>query len=256
MDQKIAENMHRLKSHDARLYIKAGDNASEMADVPSETMQSWSLSRQPYLVAVEKKKWSLLRFPTSSAAQAAGMSTEAFQEFCFQVSCLSYAKMDRAMVPLVELMQKTDQVHSANGAITRNAPSLVDGATFENVCLTFEHGRIVSATGTPQDKLTTRLDTDEGARYLGEFALGVNPFITFPMKDILSDEKIAGSLHLTPGDAYEDFWDNGNRSAVHPVLIQTPEWGGGEIWFDGVLVRRDGSFALAELEGLNPENLV
>jgi aminopeptidase len=107
----------------------------------------------------------------------------------------------------------------------------VDGVTFENVSLTFEQGRIVSATGTPLDKLTKRLDTDEGARYLGEFALGVNPYITFPMKDILYDEKIAGSLHLTPGVAYEDLCDNGNRSTVHwdLVLIQTPERGGGEI---------------------------
>jgi aminopeptidase len=100
------------------------------------------------------------------------------------------------------------------------------------------------------------LDTDEGARYLGEFALGMNPRITRPMKDTLYDEKIMGSLHLTPGRAYEDA-DNGNRSSVHwdLVLIQTPEWGGGEIWFDGVLVRKDGRFVLPELQGLNPENL-
>lgn len=123
--------------------------------------------------------------------------------------------------------------------------------------LTDAGGRIVSATGTPQDKLTKRLDTDEGARYLGEFSFGVNPSITYPMKDILYDEKIAGSLHLTPGNAYEDYSDNGNRSAIHwdLVLIQTPEWGGGEIWLDGVLVRKDGLFVPQELEGLNPERL-
>lgn len=296
MDQKNSWDLRRLDDLDARVSIVAGDNASELADVPPEIMQSWSLSRQPYLVAVERKRWCVLRFPTPSAAQAAGMSTEAFEEFCFRVSCLDYAKMGKAMDPLVELMQKTDQVHilglgtdltfsikgmpankcagklnvpdgevftapirdSANGTITYNAPSLVDGVTFENVSFTFEQGRIVTATGTPLDKLIKRLDTDEGARHLGEFALGVNPFITFPMRDILYDEKIAGSLHLTPGDAYADLCDNGNKSALpwDLVLIQTPEWGGGEIWFDGVLVRKDGLFVLAELEGLNPENLV
>src|SRR5665811_1568817 len=92
----------------------------------------------------------------------------------------------------------------------------------------------------------------------GEFALGVNPYIERPMKDILFDEKISGSLHFTPGNAYEGYCDNGNHSAVHwdLVLIQTPEWGGGEIWFDGVLVRKDGLFVLPELEGLNPEGLL
>jgi aminopeptidase len=125
------------------------------------------------------------------------------------------------------------------------------------VSLVFEQGRIVNATGTPLDKLIKRLDTDEGARYLGEFSFGVNPSITYPMKDIPYDEKIAGSLHLTPGNAYEGYSDNGNRSAIHwdLVLIQTPEWGGGEIWFDGVLVRKDGLFVLGELEDLNPERL-
>jgi aminopeptidase len=294
LDRKIGVDLNRLEQMDARLYILAGENASEMADVPSDTMQAWSLAHQPYLDAVMKKKWSLLRFPTSSAAQAAGMSSEAFADFCYQVSSLDYAKMDRAMDPLVELLQKTDQVHllgpgtdltfsvkgmtaikcvgrlnvpdgevftapvrdSANGIIAYNTSSLEDGVTFENLRFTFERGRIVKATGTPYDKLQSLLDTDEGARYLGEFALGVHPLITFPMKDTLYDEKISGSLHLTPGEAYEEA-DNGNRSAVHwdLVLIQTPEWGGGEIWFDGVLVRKEGLFVLPELEELNPGNL-
>jgi aminopeptidase len=295
LDRQIEVDLHRLEQMDARLYILAGDNASQLGDVSSETIQAWSLAVQPYLDMVMKKTWSLLRVPTSSAAQAAGMSTEAFEDFCFRVSSLDYGKMDRAMDPLVELMQRTDQVRilgpgtdltfsvkgmpavkcagrlnvpdgevftapvrdSAHGAITYNAPSLEDGVTFENVCFTFEQGRIVKATGSPQVKLQALLDTDEGARYLGEFALGVNPLITFPMKDTLYDEKIAGSLHLTPGEAYE-MADNGNKSAVHwdLVLIQTPEWGGGEIWFDGVLVRKDGLFVLPGLETLNPGSLV
>lgn len=100
------------------------------------------------------------------------------------------------------------------------------------------------------------MDTDEGARYIGEFSIGLNPYITKPMEDTLFDEKIAGSIHFTPGSAYEGA-DNGNRSAVHwdIVLIQTPEYGGGEIYFDGRLIRKDGRFVIPELEDLNPENL-
>ena len=100
------------------------------------------------------------------------------------------------------------------------------------------------------------LDTDDGARYLGEFAIGVNPYVTRPMLDALFDEKIAGSIHLTPGNAY-DLAPNGNASKIHwdIVLVQTPQWGGGEIYFDGVLVRKDGQFVLDALQGLNPEAL-
>lgn len=295
MDRETAWALRRIEDVEARLYILAGDNASEYSDVPAETTQSWRLAYKPYMDKVLQKKWCLLRFPTPAAAQAAEMSSEAFEQFCYDVSCLDYAKMSRAMDPLVELMRRTDRVRilgpgtdlsfsiagipvikcagklnipdgevftapvrdSVEGTIAYNTPSLEDGTTFENVTLTFEGGRIVRAAGRPQDRLEAMLDTDEGARYLGEFALGVNPHVTKPMKDILYDEKIAGSVHLTPGNAYDDA-DNGNRSSVHwdLVLIQTPEWGGGEIWFDGVLVRKDGRFVLPELDGLNPENLM
>ena len=114
----------------------------------------------------------------------------------------------------------------------------------------------MEATANDTKRLNNILDTDPGARRVGEFSLGVNPYILDPMCDILFDEKISGSLHFTPGSCYEDA-DNGNQSAVHwdMVLIQTPEYGGGEIWFDDVLIRKDGRFVLPELECLNPENL-
>ena len=281
---------------DARLFILAGENLSELSDVPPETMQQFGLAVKPLADEVRKKRWAVLRFPTPSAAQAAGMSTEAFKDFCYRVSTFDYSKMDQAMDPLVSLMEKTDRVEvkgpgtdlsfsikglpviksagtynipdgevstvpvkeSVNGIITYNTRSVYQGTTCESVSLTFEDGKIIKATGTPQEKIDAVFDTDEGARYIGEFALGVNPYIEKPMLDILYDEKISGSLHFTPGDAYEDMCDNGNRSAVHwdLVLIQTPEWGGGQIWFDGVLVRKDGLFVVPELEGLNPENLM
>jgi aminopeptidase len=295
LDFKICLDVERMNAMDARLYLLAGANASELADVAAETMQAWSLSRKPYMESFLKKKWCLLRFPTPCAAQAAGMSSEAFEDFCFRVSCLDYARMDRAMDPLVELMSRTSLVRiagpgtdlsfsiegipvikcaghlnipdgevftapvrdSVNGTLTYNTPSIENGVTFENIRFVFRNGKIVEASGTPADKLQSLLDTDEGARYLGEFALGVNPHITYPIKDTLYDEKIGGSLHLTPGNSYDEA-DNGNRSSIHwdLVLIQTPEWGGGEIWFDGVLVRKDGRFVSPALTALNPENLV
>jgi aminopeptidase len=240
------------------------------------------------------KKWCLLRFPTPAAAQAAGMSTAAFEDFCLDVSSLDYARMDQAMDPLVSLMERADRVRivapgtdlsfsvkeipvvkaagknnipdgevytapvreSVEGNILFNTPSLEDGTLYERVRLTFTQGRVTAADCNEPEKIRQILDTDEGARYLGEFAFGLNPRIDRPMRDTLYDEKIGGSVHVALGRAYEEA-DNGNRSSVHwdLVLIQTPEWGGGQIYFDDVLIREDGRFVLPELLGLNRENL-
>jgi aminopeptidase len=294
MDLRISWELPRTSAIDASISILAGDNASELADVPGSALEASRLADRPLMDLIITKKWCLLRFPTASAAQAAGMSTQGFEDFCLDVSTLDYARMDKAMSPLVELMSRTDTVRiispgtdlsfsikgipiqkaagknnipdgevftapvrdSVNGTISFNTPSLEDGTTYEGVRLTFKDGRIVEAEANEPEKLRQILDTDAGARYLGEFALGLNPRIDKPMKDTLFDEKIAGSLHLACGRAYDDA-DNGNRSSVHwdLVLIQTPQWGGGEIYFDGVLVRKDGRFVLPALEALNPENL-
>jgi aminopeptidase len=238
----------------------------------------------------------VLRWPTPSMAQMAEMSTSAFEDFYFNVCTLDYARMAKAMTPLVELMQKTDRVRlrgprdtdlqfsikgipaipcdgrvnipdgevftapvklSVNGVIHFNCPTIYRGVTHNDIRLVFREGKIVEATSTSTDKLNEVLDADAGARYVGEFAIGFNPHCTKPMKDILFDEKIAGSIHFTPGACYDEA-SNGNKSDIHwdMVMRQTPESGGGEIYFDDRLVRKDGRFVVPELLGLNPENLV
>lgn len=243
---------------------------------------------------VKRTKWVVLRYPTPSMSQLAGKSTEGFEDFYFDVCTLDYEKMSRAMDPLVELMNKTDKVRlvgpgtdlsfsikgiggvkccgkrnipdgevytapvkdSINGVLTYNTPTPYQGFTFENVSFTFENGKIVKATANDTERLNKILDTDEGARYIGEFSLGFHPYILDPMKDTLFDEKIDGSFHFTPGQAYDTAF-NGNVSAIHwdIVCIQRPEYGGGEVWFDDRLIRKDGRFVVPELEILNPENL-
>ncbi|HRW23809.1 MAG TPA: aminopeptidase [Spirochaetia bacterium] len=240
-------------------------------------------------------RWVVLRFPTAAMAQMAAMSEEAFEDFFFDVCTMDYARMSKAMDPLVSYLAKTDKVRivgpgtdlsfsikglppikcdgsmnipdgevytapvkgSVNGVIQYNTPSEHEGFTYENIRFEFKDGKIVKATSNDNERLNRVLDTDEGARYVGEFAFGVNPYITRAMKETLFDEKISGSIHFTPGNSYDDCF-NGNRSAVHwdLVLIQTPEFGGGEIWLDGRLVRKDGLFVVPELEGLNPKNLM
>lgn len=287
----------RMGEMSAYIGIRSGDNASELSDVPSDKMELYNKLFWEEVhgkIRVPKTKWVVLRYPSPSMAQLAGMSTEAFEDYYFKVCNLDYAVMSKAMNPLVELMASTDRVRitgrdtdltfsiknlpprkcdgkrnipdgevftapvrdSVDGYITYNTPSLYQGFTFENIRLEFINGKIVKAFANDRDRIDRILDTDEGARYVGEFALGVNPYITWPMKDTLFDEKIAGSFHFTPGSSYDDCF-NGNKSAIHwdLVCIQTPAHGGGEIYFDDILVRKDGRFVLPQLEGLNPENL-
>lgn len=287
----------RMNEMDAYIGIRSGDNASELSDVPAEKMElyyKYLWNEVHSKIRVAKTKWVVLRYPSPSMAQLAAMSTEAFEEYYFNVCNLDYEAMSRAMDPLVELMTNTDRVRitgvgtdlsfsiqglpaikcsgkrnipdgevytapvidSVKGYITYNTPAVYQGFTYENIRLEFNAGKITQATANDSARINRVLDTDEGARYVGEFALGVNPYINNPMKDTLFDEKIAGSLHFTPGNAYDKCF-NGNKSAIHwdLVFIQTPPYGGGEIYFDGVLVRKDGRFVLSELAGLNPENL-
>jgi aminopeptidase len=286
-----------MSKMDAYIGLRSGDNINEHADVPDVQMKlhGRTIGQKVHRdIRVPKTRWVVLRYPNSSMAQLAKMSTEAFEDFYFDVCNLDYGKMDKAMDALAELMNKTDEVRitgpgtdlvfsikdipavkcagemnipdgevytapvrdSVNGTITYNTPSPYNGFTFENVKLTFKDGKIIEASANDTERINSIFDTDEGARYIGEFAIGVNPYIQHPMQDILFDEKIDGSFHFTPGQCYDDAF-NDNHSNIHwdMVNIQRPEYGGGEIYFDGVLVRKDGRFVIEELEGLNPENL-
>lgn len=244
---------------------------------------------------VKHTKWCILRYPNSSMAQMSKMNKDEFEDFFFKVCNLDYLKMSKAMDTLKDLLNKTDKVHiigegtdlsfsikgipaekytgtfnipdgevatapvknSVNGYITYNTETTYNGILFNNIKFEFKDGKIVKATSNKTKELNEILDTDEGARYIGEFALGLNPYIEKPIGDTLFDEKIKGSFHFTPGDSLEES-DNGNRSSIHwdIVNIQTLEYGGGEIYFDDVLIRKDGKFVLPELEPLNPENLI
>jgi len=246
-------------------------------------------------IRVKKTNWVILRYPNPSMAQLAQTSSEAFTNFFFDVCNLDYAKMHKAMLPLAALMAKTDKVRivagdhtdlnfsikgipskicsgecnipdgeiytapvlkSVNGRIKFNIPSLQKGVVHNDITLVFKDGRVVEESSSNLAALKNELDADEGSRYIGEFAFGVNPFITKPMYDTLFDEKMVGSIHLALGSSYEDA-GNGNKSQLHWDIIQShmPEYGGGEIFFDEKLIRKDGRFVLPELECLNPENL-
>ncbi|NBB80780.1 MAG: aminopeptidase [Verrucomicrobia bacterium] len=286
----------RMQKMDAYIAVRGSDNIFEMSDVAPDKVSRVMRAMKPVLdYRVGQTKWVILRWPTPAMAQQAMMSTERFAEFFFRVCTQDYSRMETGMAALEKLMTGADRVelkgpdtdlrfsikginavacggrhnipdgevfscpvkNSVEGEITYNAPTVYQGTSFDRIHLKFEKGRIVHAESTNTQRLNDILDSDAGARYIGEFAIGFNPHILEPMRDILFDEKIAGSFHFTPGQAYDEA-DNGNRSQVHwdMVQIQRPEYGGGEIWFDGELIRKDGLFVKDELKKLNPDYLL
>lgn len=285
-----------MKKMDAYIALRGSNNIFEFSDVPTDRMKAFAKAlKLTQDWRVNKTKWVVLRWPTSSMAQQSQMSTEAFEDFYFNVCTLDYSRMIPGMKALKNLMEKTDKVHitgpgtdlqfsikgipaitcggefnipdgevftapvknSVNGHITYNVPSLYEGCSFDNIHFEFKNGKIIDATSNNTIRLNQILDSDNGARYIGEFAIGFNPYILEPMRDILFDEKIAGSFHFTPGQAYEDA-DNGNKSQVHwdLVCIQREDYGEGEIKFDGKVIRKDGLFVPTTLQKLNPDYLL
>lgn len=289
----IAEHqLELMKKMDCYIAVRGSNNITENCDVPPEKMKMVMAKMRPMQnERVNNTRWCVLRWPTSAMAQQAGMSTQAFEDFYFRVCLLDYAALIPAMNQLKKLMDKAKDVHitgpgtdlrfslkglksivcggrhnipdgevfsapvkdSVEGVISYNAPTIYQGIAFDQVKLEFSKGKIINATANNTEAINKIFDSDEGARYIGEFAIGFNREIRQPMRDILFDEKIAGSFHFTPGQAYEGVADNGNRSQVHwdLVNIQRPDYGGGEIYFDGKLIRQNGKFVLPELEALN-----
>jgi aminopeptidase len=288
--------LSRMKKMQAYIAVRGSHNITEMSDIPDENMRLISGTMRPVMDwRINKTKWVVLRWPTSAMAQQAQMSTPAFEDFYFNVCTLDYGRMAPGMAALKNLMDRTDNVHlkgpgtdlrfsiknigsvtcggdrnipdgevfscpvkkSVEGQVTFNVPSIYQGQAFDNVRLEFSEGRIENAFANNSAALNRILDSDAGARYIGEFSLAFNPHIQHPMRDILFDEKIAGSFHFTPGQAYKTA-GNGNTSRIHwdMVCIQRPDYGGGEVWFDGQLIRKDGLFTLPALKKLNPDWLL
>ncbi len=284
-----------VDTFDSFIHIKYRVNDYENKNISKEiTKKMGRALMKTQDVRVNKRKWVLLNYPSELDSYKAKMPIDDFKKYALDVMTVDYRKLSNMIKPLKELMDKTDKVRivspgtditfsikgmksvpccgdknipdgelysapvktSVNGKITYNTPSPYQGEIYTGVCLEFKDGKIIKATcNEDNEKLNEIFNSDEGARYIGEFSLGFNPKILYPMGDILYDEKILGSLHFTPGRAYKDCY-NGNDSMIHwdMVLIQRSDYGGGEIYFDDILIRKDGKFVLEELKLLNFEN--
>ena len=299
IEDYTAIHKHLMEEADCYVAVRGYDDAFALSDVSPKNMDRFGKIFQEQVhmrTRLPKTRWCVLRWPNTSMAAMSRMSLKQFEDFYFDACLLDYRKMGKAMLPLKELMDKTENVHikgndtdltfslkgikaivcdgkmnipdgevysapvkdSINGYVQFNTDTMYDGVFYSNIRLEFKNGRIVTGTSlVNNDKFQKMLDLDDGSRYMGEFALGVNPYITHPILDILFDEKTCGSFHMAIGNSYEDETNNGNKSSIHwdLVKIQTLEHGGGEIWFDNKLIRKDGLFVLPELKGLNPQNL-
>jgi len=278
------------KTLTAYIGISAGENSMVNANSNQKSMVTYQKLTRPLVdQRVRHTKWVVTRYPTQGAAQEARMSLDEYEDYLFGACNIDWAVESKKMEKLKKLMDRTERVclkgpdtdltfsikgidaikcdgrynipdgevftapvrDSVQGFITYNCPTIYQGKEFNSIRLEFVDGKIVKATAGEMTKaLNDILDTDEGARYIGEFAVGVNPNIRTPMRNILFDEKISGSIHFTPGQAYDEA-DNGNRSAVHWDMVRLMK--DGEIWFDDRLIQKNGSFVLPELELLNPE---
>jgi aminopeptidase len=281
-----------IDNYDAFINIRYNVNDYEQSKVKSDILKMIGDNLKDINdIRVNKRKWVLLNYPSKLDAYKAKMKVDEFIDYALSVMTIDYKRLSYDIKPLIKLMGKTDKVRitgkgtdltfsikgipivpcigdrnipdgeiftapvkdSVNGYITYNTPSPYQGNIYTNVKLVFVNGKIVEATcNEDNEKLNKILNTDEGARYIGEFAIGLNPIIKHPMGDVLYDEKIIGSIHLTPGRSYRSAF-NGNDSSIHwdMVLIQRKEYGGGNLYFDNFLVREDGIFVLDELKHLN-----
>jgi aminopeptidase len=292
IDEIALRDLFEVNNYDCFIMIGCSVNSYEEKNISKDILrQIGEKTLNSDDIRINQRRWVLLNYPSSLEAYKSKMKTEEFFEYAMDTMLVDYKKMSEDIEPLKKLMMKTNKVritgpntditfsikkmpiipcvgeknipdgeiftapikNSVNGKITYNTESPYQGSIFKNISFTFKDGKIISATseGNAED-LNKILDTDEGSRYIGEFSLGLNSKILHPMGNILYDEKIAGSIHFTPGRAYKESF-NGNISSVHwdLVLIQRKDYGGGQIYFDDILIRDDGLFVTDELKHLN-----
>ncbi|MDM5335848.1 aminopeptidase [Fictibacillus enclensis] len=291
-DNLIQNELPLLKQVDAYMSIRADQNIYELQDVPAQKQELYTKHYAlPKQMEIMEKKWLILKYPTEALAQLAHLSIDQFKRAFFKASSVNFKPLEPGIKSLQKRLATTKNVrvlsphtdltfsihnmpsfvctgtynlpdgeiftapllYSANGCITFNVPSSLLGTTYEHVKLQFENGRIVKATCSQQEQFNLLLQTDNGASYLGEFGIGFNPEILHPFGNPLFDEKMAGSIHLAIGQPYE-MSDNGNKSNIHLdlILCQIEEYGGGELYFDDELIRKNGYFVPDHLHSLNP----
>ena len=265
---------------DAVIRVRADENATETSDVSPETNARRSVVNQPVQEAVLSKRWTLTQFPAPGNAQLAGMSTEAYEQFVYDAVDKDWDAQGEFQQEMVDLMDDASEVRivsgkttdltmsvegmttvndtgkhnlpggevftapvadSVEGEVLFDKPLIHQSREIEDVYLRFEGGEVVEHSAEANEELLTEvLNTDEGARRLGELGIGMNRDIDRFTYNMLFDEKMGDTVHLAVGRAYEECGGE-NESAVHvDMIVDMSE--DSRIELDGEVVQRDGTF--------------
>jgi len=274
-----------MEKMDAYIRIGGGDNTQDLSGIHPEKISEWKSTTREILNERLSKKWVATRFPTKSMAQNAGMSTQEFEEMVFEAVTADYSDISKRNKKVKELVDGAEEVRikskdtdirmslenregvsadgknnipdgevfyapvkdSIEGYISFTYPGVDSGTEVHGIKLWFENGKIVDFQAEKnEDYLEKMINTDEGSKYVGELGLGTNRQITEFTKDTLFDEKIAGTVHMAIGRAYEECAPESkrNESAIHWDIVNDlrSRAGGGKIIVDGKVVQEDGKW--------------
>lgn len=278
LDRFPSLDMSQMEHTDVWIGLRAYANTRRLTSVdPRKVGRRSKVLRPIQRERVENTRWVLTVFPTEALAQEADMSLSEFEDFYYRSVDIDWRKLSQEQEEIRELFQKGQEVtikaedtdltmriegrtvvnadgkmnmpdgevfttpleDSVNGHIKYTYPAIYSGREVDGVELWFEDGEVVQAKATKGEEfLLEMLATDEGAKRLGEVAVGNNFAIDRFVKNILFDEKIGGTVHLALGASYKETGGK-NESAIHWDMIKDLRYGG-EIYLDGELIQKDG----------------
>lgn len=279
--------MKEMENMDAYIRIGGPSNKNELSDINSEKPTIRQKATEDILTERLKKDWVVTAFPTDSLAQDAGMSTKEFENFVIDsVTELDYDELKEKNKKLLEVFDNTKEVNikgentdltmsledrdgvpdngknnipcgevfyaprkeSLEGQIEFSYPAVESGNEVKGVKLQFKKGNVVDFSAEENEEfLEKMLNTDQGAKRVGELGIGTNRMIDEYIKSTLFDEKIGGTIHLALGRAYEVCVENEekrNKSGIHWDIVKDlrPRAGGGKIIADGETVQKNGEW--------------
>ena len=273
---------------DVLITVRAPRNATETADVEPAATAARKRVRRPVQEVALSKRWCLTQFPTAASAQLAETSTEAYETFVWDAVNLDWDKQYEFQEEMVERLDSASEVRIVSGdstditmsvegmiavnddarhnlpggeVFTAPIPESVEGEVFfdkpvyrqgrevTDARLVFEDGKVIEHdAGKNEEVLTEILETDEGARRLGELGIGMNREIDRFTYNMLFDEKMGDTVHLAVGNAYdmtvgEDQESNDSAAHVDMIVDMSTE---SRIELDDEVVQRDGTFVFEE----------
>lgn len=266
---------------DKFISVVADKNDRELANVDHHKLLLKTKTNEPVREKIMKKPWVLTYYPTYSMAHSASLSLEELEDFYYRACLRDWEKEAKKLHKLKQLLDKANTIHilgqktnltlgfvnrtfqvcagqynmpdgevfgcpmetKTEGYIYFDFPSIYHGKVVEGAYFEFKAGRVVKINAqTNKEFLERTINIDNGAKILGEFAIGTNYGITRCMLNTLFDEKIGGTIHLALGCAYEADKDGGgnNKSAIHWDFVKDMRIKGSQVMADGIIVLKDG----------------